>query len=195
VADLDILVVCLGNVCRSPVAERLLRLRFRELLGSRADALSVSSAGVTALVGRPMDAASAAELRRLGGDPEGFVARQCRPEMADGAGLVLTATREVRSRVLQEAPRALRRTFTLREFAALTRLPSVSDADPWASPADLVRGAASWRSSALLEDQDVEDPIGRPAQVHGRVADLLDRECSTIARAVVAALVGDARVR
>ena len=68
-----ILVVCLGNVCRSPLAERLLRMRFEQMLGDGASAVHLSSAGVRALVGDPMNELSAAELRRLGGDPDGFV--------------------------------------------------------------------------------------------------------------------------
>lgn len=45
-APRSILVVCLGNICRSPYAEGL----FRERLGSRAD---VESAGIIATAGRP----------------------------------------------------------------------------------------------------------------------------------------------
>ena len=96
----EILVVCLGNVCRSPLAEQVLRMRFAELLGDGSPAVRVSSAGARALVGRPMDEHAAAELRRLGGDPEGFAATQLTAAAAGAADLVLTATRELRSRVL-----------------------------------------------------------------------------------------------
>lgn len=186
--QLDVLVVCLGNVCRSPLAERVLRQRFDRLLGREGETVRVSSAGAAALVGRQMDPDAAAALRTLGGDPGGFVARQWREELADGADLVLTATREQRARVLEDAPRALKRTFTIREFAALAR--AVAD-DPPApkSPAELVRRAASWRSSAGVEDYDVPDPMGLPPAVHAEVADLLDRECTTIAEALAAALL------
>lgn len=191
-AALDILVVCLDNVCRSPLAERLLRLRFDELLGSAAGAVSVSSAGVNALVGRAMEPPAAVELRRLGGRPDGFLARQWDAEMG-GADLVLTATRELRSRVLEEAPRALKRAFTIREFAALTG-PVSSDRRGVGDPAELVARAASWRSCAVIDGYDVPDPIGQAPEVHREVADLLDRDCAVIARAVVRALVSDVRV-
>jgi protein-tyrosine phosphatase len=186
-----ILVVCLGNVCRSPLAERVLRLRLRELLREGAEAVEVSSAGVVALVGAPMDQSAAAELRRLGGTTDGFVSRQLAAPMAEEADLVLTATRELRARVLEDAPRALKRTFTIPEFAALAgsdllRDPRVSSAG------GLVRRAASWRGSVDVETYDVPDPIGRPQQVHREVADMLDRDCTAIARAVVGALLSDA---
>ena len=53
-----VLVVCVGNVCRSPLGERLLAAR----LG---DGFEVTSAGVGALVGEPMDPEAAAHLERL----------------------------------------------------------------------------------------------------------------------------------
>jgi protein-tyrosine phosphatase len=43
----SILVVCVGNICRSPVGERLLRQALPEL--------EVTSAGINALVGKPAD--------------------------------------------------------------------------------------------------------------------------------------------
>ena len=94
-------------------------MRFDELLGDAAGAVRVGSAGVSALVGSPMDESSAAELRRLGGDPTGFVSTQLDGAHVEEADLVLAATRQLRSRVLEESPRALRRTFTIRELAGL----------------------------------------------------------------------------
>lgn len=188
-----ILVVCLGNVCRSPLAEHLLRMRFEQMLGDGASAVRVSSAGVRALVGDPMNDSSAEELRRLGGDPGGFVSSQVTPARATEADLVLTATRDLRSRVLEEAPRALKRTFTIREFAALATAgperPHVS------GPVDLVAQAASWRGSAQILEYDVPDPIGQSAEVHRQVAEMLDADCEAIARAVVSAVLSDVSPR
>lgn len=190
----SILVVCLGNVCRSPLAERLLRLRFRELLRDASDAVDVRSSGVRALVGDPMHAQSAAELLRLGGDPAGHAARQLTPALAVGADLVLTATRDQRSRVLEEAPRALKRAFTIRELAAIVTSEGFDDRS-LGSPVELVARAASWRGSTHVEEYDVADPIQQSDEVHRRVADVLDVDCSAIAKAISAALLSDVSPR
>lgn len=176
-----VLFVCVGNVCRSAMAERLLRERLAERLGVRAAAVAVESAGVHALAGAAMDPATAAELERLGHPYDGFAARQLTERMLAGADLVLTATKELRSRVLEEAPGALRRTFTVTEFAALAREATGE------SPEELVADAARRRSSAQVEDYDIPDPIGGPSAVHREVADRLDASTAVIAEAIAAA--------
>ena len=157
-APFRVLVVCIGNVCRSPVAERLLAMRLDP------ERFVVRSAGVGAMVGYAMSKYAAAELRGYGGDPTGFAARQLLPEFVDAADLVLTATRDLRSSVLAEAPSALRRTFTIREFAAL------SVAAEGSSPAEVVRWAGAHRSSAGSVPQDVPDPFRRGAEKHAEAA-------------------------
>ena len=196
------LVVCLGNVCRSPVAERLLAMRLRGLLDDAGDQndpgdqldpsapghlVTGSSAGVRALVGHPIDAHAAEELTRLGGDPSGFAATQLTPQMVEAADLVLTATSELRSRTLEEAPRALRRTFTLREFATFAAGQTGARGDGLRG---LVTRAAANRSEISPGDYDVPDPFGASPEVHREVAELLDRSCLTIASAVAGALTG-----
>lgn len=114
--SLHVLFVCTGNICRSPMAERMLQARL-EQAGSTA--ITASSAGTRAVVGHPMDALAARVLRDHGGDPEGHRARQLSTELINAAGLVLTADSTHRSRVIREMPLAMRRTFTLREFARL----------------------------------------------------------------------------
>ena len=171
----DVLVVCEGNLCRSPLAERLFRLR---TTASRARA---SSAGVNAVVGDPMDPLAADELVRLGGDPSGFAARQFTPQMAVDAQVILTASRAIRSQVVSLAPFALKRTFTLLELAALLEDP------PWSGPRNGFRAtlakAADWRASAsvLGDALDVRDPIGRSPKVHREAADLIDHATQVIA--------------
>ncbi|MFX4273863.1 hypothetical protein ACQBAR_02965 [Propionibacteriaceae bacterium Y1685] len=107
-----ILTVCTGNVCRSPAAERLL-----------AEALepefSLASAGTRALV----DHAIAPPMRRLleatASDRPGFRARQLNEKVIGRADLVLGLTRAHRGDVVEMWPKAVRHTFTLKEFARL----------------------------------------------------------------------------
>jgi protein-tyrosine phosphatase len=176
-----ILTVCLGNVCRSPQAELLLAARLRAH-GVEPD---VSSAGARALVGRAVDPSSAAELDARGVVHDTFAARQLTPALVQPAALVLTATRDLRSRVLEEVPGALRRTFTLREFAAHCARLVPADGSAYADPRELVAQAAAQRGSVVLDDPDVPDPIGRSEETHALVATLIDDAVSTIATALV----------
>jgi protein-tyrosine phosphatase len=174
-----ILVVCVGNVCRSPLAERLLAARLPV-----AD-FEVASAGVGAMVGYPVETNAARELARLGGDGGGFAARQFSAAVAEHADLVLTATREIREQVVREVPRLMKRAFTLRELATLVEDPRAKEAAT--SPRDLVRAAARLRAGVPVPDHDVPDPMGQSEAVHREVADLLDTTCRTIADALLAA--------
>ena len=110
----SVLAVCTGNICRSPAVEHLLR----SALGEDAS-VRVASAGTHALVGHPVAGPMAALLHSRGIDTSGFSARQLAVPMLADADLVLALTRQHRSAIVTEQPRALRRTFTLREFARL----------------------------------------------------------------------------
>jgi protein-tyrosine-phosphatase len=182
-----VLVVCTGNICRSPLAERLGRARLSEFLGSADDAVRIHSAGTRAVVGSAMDPASAQVLRDLGGDPDGFVARQLTEQLVASADLTLTMTRDHRREVLGLGPRALSRTFTLREAADLLELVP----EDVAQPRELVRRMAAARSlRAGGREDDVPDPIGRSAEVHAlsgqMVAEALTPVLRRLARAVSA---------
>lgn len=79
-----VLVVCTGNVCRSPMAEGLLRARLARLGHG-----SVESAGLAALAGRPAEPHAVALLARRGIDISGHRARQLTPEQLAAAEVVL----------------------------------------------------------------------------------------------------------
>lgn len=180
VAPFPVLFVCVGNVCRSPFAERLLRLRLEE--HGVADLFEVTSAGVMGMAGRAMHAQSALDLAARGGSADGFVARQFYEGIGERAGLILTATKEIRSRVLVEVPSALRRTFTVLEFASLART-----APPGLELTALVRNCGDRRSAATLPDYDVADPIGGQVEDFERAAVILDGAVTSIARSITAA--------
>ncbi len=172
-SDFRVFTVCLGNVCRSPLIERLLQLRLPP-------GFSVESAGVMSMAGHPMEPTAAAELVRLGGSAGGFEARDFTPRDAERSDLILTATAEIRSRVLTEAPGALKRAFTLLELAHLVR----SAPAGLGSPAQLVAWAAAHRSTMAGEPTDVADPIGQGPEVHREVADLIDEATRRVAHAL-----------
>jgi protein-tyrosine phosphatase len=83
-------------------------------------------------------------------------------------------TRAHRRRVLELAPRALARTFTLREAAGLVELPGADVAAPGEGLADraraLVREMTATRSRRPAgSTDDIADPIGQPVEVHEAV--------------------------
>ena len=168
-----ILAVCTANICRSPLMEILLRD------GLDAERFEVASAGVRGWDAQPMDPSAAAELARLGHSADGFASRAIAPDQVASADLLLTATREHRSDVLATHPQALRRSFTLVEFAALTGLVDAED------PAGLVAQAAMRRSLAPA-DIDVRDPYRRGADVHRETADQIAAAVATITERLTA---------
>jgi protein-tyrosine phosphatase len=162
---LHILFVCTGNICRSPIAERLAAARIAQC---QAPDLRTSSAGTRAVIAHPIHRDAALVLEKLGGEASNFAARQLTSRIASDADLVLTMTRAHRDAVLELAPRQLHRTFTLSEAA---RLASEGSAQ---SVADL---AALRPHVAAHEMRDIPDPIGEPseffAMVGSQIADLL----------------------
>lgn len=107
-----VLAVCTGNVCRSPVMERLLAQRSR----AAGLALTVSSAGTRALVGRDMEPGSREVLLRHGADADRFQATSIRDVDLGSFDLVLTASEAHRVRVIERAPALIARTRTLLGF-------------------------------------------------------------------------------
>jgi protein-tyrosine phosphatase len=163
-----VLFVCTGNVCRSAFAERLLRAR----LGPDSP-VTVSSAGIGALAGHPMEAAMAAAAREYGADPEGFVARDLTAAMVAEADLVLGACREHREAAVRLAPAALNRTFTLAEFVRLAAPEGPGGGDPLERARALVGSCARRRGRegrVEAERDDIADPFGRPSEVSAECA-------------------------
>ena len=96
-----VLVVCVGNICRSPMAEALLRAR----LGHR-PRFDVSSAGVSALVGHPADESAILLMKERGIDISSHRARQLTPALAAEADLILVMESGHERAVLDIAPQA-----------------------------------------------------------------------------------------
>lgn len=114
-----LLVVCAANVCRSPLAELLLR----EALTDRAD-VRVESAGVhaRASMGICELVADRGSAGGEGGKAWAAAARSHRsrpitPELLQMASLVLVADRQVSAEVVRASPEVRDRVFMLRDAA------------------------------------------------------------------------------
>ena len=180
-APLRVLVVCTGNICRSPAVERLLAAglgaTYRgQSVGGLAPAIEVASAGAGAVAGAPMTDEMARLVADAGADPSGFTARQLTPQLITDADLVLAATRRHRTAVVELVPAAVRRTFTLRELARLAGTVEPSDlpgagattADRLAALVALAPARRGTVRPAKPEDDDVVDPYRQSAGVYSR---------------------------
>lgn len=106
-----VLVVCIGNICRSPTAELL----FRQKLSHR-ESVRVSSAGLGALVGRPMDSQAMRILHERGIDATRHRARQLNRTMLRDADLVLAMERRHLKAAARLAPETRDKLFLLDQW-------------------------------------------------------------------------------
>ncbi len=156
-----VLVVCTGNICRSPIAEGFLR----QLLEDRAiKDVEVESAGVSGLQGYPADPEAVRAAAEQGVDISEHRARKVRRRMVEQADLIVAMTAEQKESVTDLVPSAADRTFTLKELVFLLehgRDEPPGDAKNWLAAAT-VRAASVRESEHALEllDEDVSDPLG-----------------------------------
>ncbi|MFZ2272372.1 protein tyrosine phosphatase, partial [Corynebacterium variabile] len=111
---MNILFVCTGNICRSPVAEFLLRDLVRE-------GHTVSSAGIAGLSGYAMDPRSVEYLRLRGIDGNEFAARRVSRRILKEPDLIIGFEQEHVNECLALEPAAISRTFRLCQLAAWQR--------------------------------------------------------------------------
>lgn len=112
-----ILVVCIGNVCRSPMAECLLR----ERLAGRG--VEVASAGLAALAGQPVDPLAESVLVEHGLSAASHVARQVDARMVEAADLVLVMEKPHISAIHAQVPDASGKTFLLGKWLGAVDIP------------------------------------------------------------------------
>ncbi|GAA2894863.1 hypothetical protein Acy02nite_59390 [Actinoplanes cyaneus] len=183
-APFTVLHVCMGNICRSPMAERLLARAVRDRSGSDDQLVRSVSAGTGGWhEGEEMNPPAARQVRARRGSADGFAARKLRGDFIDEADLILTATADQYDYVVALRPDAAARTFVLGEFGRLLHgvdkaaLPP-AEAKPAAvhergaaivAAAHRLRGA----ETPLLTD-DLDDPWGRGDQTFQRVGDEIE---------------------
>ena len=181
-----ILHVSSANLCRSPMAERLMAAGLRERYAEIAETVVISSAGTSATAGQPIHPLATAELAERGVPVDGFEARLLDPSVAKRADLVLTATRGHRDRIIANTPTLLGRVFTWRELAWLVNglTDTIVRGDHLTDRVRNLPRAASVRRGQLQApaptDFDVLDPTGGAQQDFKQAAAEIDEAVQTI---------------
>ncbi|MGC0423030.1 hypothetical protein [Embleya sp. AB8] len=158
-ASVRILVVCSGNICRSPVVEAMVR---RRLAGSALPA-EVSSAGTIDWNARPMADNSALVLVEYGIEPPAHRSRKLTGELLRAADLVLGMSREHHWAIEALAPDALPYTFLLGELVRLGERFGPRGELPfadWLAEVDALRPPTRLARPA----DELDDPMGEPLE-------------------------------
>ncbi|HEX6329825.1 MAG TPA: low molecular weight phosphatase family protein [Actinomycetota bacterium] len=179
-----ILVVCTGNICRSPIAEGYLRSALASRFGPGAP--TVESAGTAGWQGSPADPGSVAAAAAHGVDISYHRARRLLPGHLEEAELVLAMAGEHRDAVAAGAPQVAGRTFTLKEAVRLLEElpPPDGGREPSVLLAERVAQADRLRRRGFggnPRDEDVSDPLGMSDAVFFAVAAELEEWCARLA--------------
>lgn len=101
----NILVVCVGNICRSPMAEYLIKKAYPNL--------NVYSAGIAGMIGHSADEKAQHCMRLIGIDMSGHIAQKLNAELIKKSDLILVMSSNQLKHVEQTWPFAKGKTFRL----------------------------------------------------------------------------------
>lgn len=135
----SVLVVCVGNICRSPLGERILAAALPDVL--------VQSAGLGAVVGAGADANAKTVAAEIGIDLGDHIARQLTSEIGASHDLILVMEPSHRDEIMARFPQLSGRTMLLDHWTGGRAIP-----DPFRKPLEMHRvvrdqisqGAAGW---------------------------------------------------
>src|ERR1700712_5082913 len=119
----NVLVVCVGNICRSPMAEAMFRQRIHN------PGITVSSAGTHAMLRSTMDPLARAVLRLNGVEAQKHRSRQIDRQLLHDADLILLMEHRQTQSVLNLAPEVRGKTFLIGKWQQELEI-----ADPYRRP-------------------------------------------------------------
>ena len=137
----NVLIICVGNICRSPMGEALLASKLQR---SHPDAV-VHSAGLGALVGIPADPVAYTFMKARNIDISAHRARQTSSEILFASDLILTMTTDQQQQLEQQYPGTRGRVHRLGKWG------SYDVPDPFQRP------EAIFEQALMLIDQGVDE--------------------------------------
>lgn len=118
----SLIFVCTGNICRSPMAEYLLRAR----LGPLSD-WHIASSGIFAVEGMPISAHARHVLGERNIDARAHRSRQLTRGATRAADVIIAMTQGHRDQIQAEMPECRGKLFLLRGFDPTAPQPDVDD--------------------------------------------------------------------
>jgi len=137
----SVLLVCIGNICRSPMGEAFFAAK---LMHKSPDTL-ISSGGLSALVGWPADPMAQALLLEKGLDISAHRAQQASQEILFGADLILTMSSQEQKQIEANYPSIRGRVHRLGKWGGYD-IP-----DPFKRP------RSAFEQALVLIEQGVDD--------------------------------------
>lgn len=172
--EFRVLFVCTANLCRSPMAEYLMRQVLTQKWGPElADGWQMRSAGISATENLRVHPYAAAVLAKQGITADDFRTRRLTREDVADADLVLTATRDQRGHVVRLVPTALGRIFTINQLGhLLAKANDQAPADTLAAGYALIEQAEACRALVppRTAEDDLSDPFGKSRAKFGACA-------------------------
>jgi protein-tyrosine phosphatase len=181
-----VLVVCTGNVCRSPVAEAFLRAAFVDRMGSASP--QVASAGTMGWTGSGADPHSIQAAAEHGIDISGHRARALDRADIAASSLILAMANEHVDTITSTAPSARSKTFTLKELVRLLEAIPRTEVDASDPIVARVEAADELRRAGFAGnpgDEGIADPLGLPLEAFRLVADEIEVWCARLADVLV----------
>jgi protein-tyrosine phosphatase len=183
-----LLTVCTGNVCRSPMAEALLRHHLA-LVGLSARVASMGTLGWNS--SGPTDHTLTA-LSERGVLLEGHISRRMNSGLLAPASLIIAMTNDHMDGVRNHHPESVHRTFVLGQLVKLGEKhgPRGSESiDEWVAGVDQLR----IRRRRALPTEEIRDPLGEPLEAYQLLAAQLDDLTARLARLLVGPVSGSGR--
>ncbi len=160
-----VLHVCTGNICRSPMAELIMRTELDRAYGPAGQTVVLDGGGTyPGHAGMPINPPAGRMLAEIGIDSTGFRAQALTRSAVAAADLILCATGAHVRAVLDLLPEALGRTFTLLHVAEVA---TAADAQGRLSVEEPASRLSVVRDLAALHPPtdrrfDIDDPYGQP---------------------------------
>lgn len=179
-----VLHVCTGNICRSPMAELLMRAELDQVYGASCQDVVLDGAGTySGHSGQPINPPAGRVLAEIDVESSGFRAQALTRAAVDAADLVLCAAEEHVRAVRMLAPEATAKVFTLQHLgevsSAFEGRGAVETADP-VGRLRMLRAAALECPPIVGVDYDIDDPYGCPDDVYRATRDKIRGLVSSI---------------